>query len=791
MFTRLSALLRGARLLFILLAVQMLPLDALANLIDSIDIARVENRALITIRFTTEIQYLRHGPEDEGKFLRVFLRVSKPGFNESEIMQESLRSPNSPLVPRFTVIYPEVVNGMLITFAKSTRYLVRPGDDTRSILISVPLPEEQKAKAPAPVVEKPQPAAAPAAKEARPVPERKPAAPVQPPAAVEAPVPSPASSAIAQTPDADKAAAPVALAPERVEALAKAFIDEARMAFTLGDNTKAVNRLNRILGLPRNEQSEAAQALIGEVREKNGEIAKARAEYELYLKLYPGGNEAARLKQRLAGLPAADVVRRPVARVQRDEKPAEWQVNGSLSSYFFTGRSKFDSSPTRRDQESLVSSVSLNARLRDSVTDNRIVFRDTDSRNYLQSSRNYNRVYSAYAERTDREAGYFVRVGRQNPNGAGVLERFDGVTGSYNLGSDWRVNGVYGDAVEFTSPFNKKFYGTSVEFLPQLARPGASLYVIEQKLDGYLNRRAVGSELRYFDGQFTGYGMLDHDLLYKGLNIAAVQGNYLDQSGINYFVSYDYRNSPSYSLTNALGTTGYSTVGEMVSQVGLQQARTLVADTTAVSSMFAAGLTVPVGERWQFGADYRMSSISGTNVQLPLSQICKRLDFSLDPNDPLCIGGPRGDTPVSQLCETNSFDPANNTCRAGASSSGRTHMYSAQAIGTNLFVNNAVGVANVSWISGPNYSGQNYGLNYILPMGESWRLESNLRYYTQKSDDGQSSQQLSPSLKLAHQWQSSLFLETEIGYNDSKTSGTTQSQNRREYLYFGIRWDLR
>ena len=44
----------------------------------------------------------------------------------------------------------------------------------------------------------------------------------------------------------------------------------------------------------------------------------------------------------------------------------------------------------------------------------------------MQSNRNYNRVYAAYAERTDREVGYFIRAGRQNPNGAGVLERFDG-----------------------------------------------------------------------------------------------------------------------------------------------------------------------------------------------------------------------------------------------------------------------------------------------------------------------------------------------------------------------------
>lgn len=788
----LAGIARAVRGFSLSLLLTLVSADALANIIDAIEIARVDDRAVVTIRFTTEIQYLRHGPEDEGKFLRVFLRISKPGVVESEIMQESLRSPASPLVPRFTVLFPEVINGMLITFPKSMRFTVRPGEDSRSILISLPLSEEAKAQLSALPPEKPAPKknAAKAAPDDRKAAAPAPAASEATPAASEA-TPA-ATEAPAQVPDAEKPEAPPQLAPEKVESLAAAYLEEARTAFAQNDFVKAINRLNRILGLPRSDQTEAAQALIGEVREKNGEIAKALAEYNLYLKLFPNGSEAARIKTRLAGLPTAEVVRRHQAtRVVRDDKPAEWQVFGSLSSYYFTGRSQVDSGSQRKDQESLVTSINLNARLRDSVTDNRFVFRDTDNRNYLQSKRNYNRIYAAYAERTDRELGYFVRAGRQNPNGAGVLERFDGITGYYNLGADWRVAAVYGDAVEFSSPFEKKFYGGSVEFLPQLARPGASLYLIEQKLDGYLNRRAIGSEFRYFDGQFTGYGMIDRDLLYKGVNIAAVQANYIDLRGINYFASYDYRKSPTYSLTNALGTTGYLTVGEMVEQVGLKRARALTSDVTAASIMFAAGLTVPVGERWQFGADYRMSEISGTNAQLPLNQICKRLDFGLDANDPLCIGGPRGDTPVSQLCEANSFDAANNTCRASAASSGRSHIYSAQAIGTNLFVTNAVGVANFSWITGPNYTGQNYGLNYILPLGEQWRLESTLRYYAQESDDGVSTRQMSPSLKLAHQWRNSVFIETEIGYNDSKTTGSNASRVKREYLYVGLRYDYR
>lgn len=769
--------------------------SAFAAVIDTIDVARVGDKAEITIRFTTEIQYTRHTPDDEGKFLRIFFRVTKPGFSESELMQELRRSPKNDLIPPFTLAYPELVNGMLVTFAKTTKFVVHAGEDSRSIVILVPLPEEKNAAPVAPV------SAAAVAKESEtPSVAKKGKTPAVVPTVVATPpvvavtTDGAASPEMSQKPDAEKPEPAPILSSEKIEEMAHAFLLDGQEAFAQNDFTKAINRMNRVLSLPANTQTMAAQALLGEAREKNGEIAKARAEYELFLKLYPTSAEAPRVKQRLEALPAVDVVRGPSSarRVVRDDKPAEWTITGSLSSYFFTGQSKQDSGPMKRDQESLVSSLGFNARLRDSVTDTRFVFRDTDSRNFMQSSRNYNRVYSAYAERTDREIGYFVRAGRQNPNGAGVLERFDGITASYNLNQDWKVGGVYGEAVEFGSPFNKKFYGANIEVLPQVSRPGASLYVVEQKIDGYLNRRAVGSEMRYFDGQFTGYGMLDYDTLYKGVNIGMAQANYLDASGNNYFISYDYRKTPSYSLTNALGASGYTTVPDLVGNVGMTQARQLVSDSTALSKMFAAGVTIPVGERWQFGFDYRMSEISGTSATIPLAQMCKELQDEANPTDPLCVDGPRGTMRISEMgiCVAESYDMVTKTCHATTEASGKTQMYSTQAIATNLFVPNGVGVAYYGYVSGPTYTGHNLGLSYVYPFAETWRMESNARYYTQKSDNGDMTQ-FSPSMKLIHLWGNSLSLEGELGYSESKNTGVTNSKNRREYLYLGVRWDYR
>jgi len=231
--------------------------QASAGVIDGVEIGRLGGLAQITVRFTTEIQYLRHAPDREGRQLRIFFRVTKPGFAENDLMQEVRPSPPSELVPPFTLTYPELVNAMLISFARPTNFLVRPGNDSRSMVILVPL------AAGAPVV-----------------------------AAANAP-PAPAVAEIAPGPAPDAAAIPLAESPEQLEANAANLLREGREALAGGDYPRAINRLNRILGLPANAQTMAAQALLGEAREKNGEIAKARAEYELFLKLYPEAAAAA------------------------------------------------------------------------------------------------------------------------------------------------------------------------------------------------------------------------------------------------------------------------------------------------------------------------------------------------------------------------------------------------------------------------------------------------------------------------------------------------------------------
>jgi hypothetical protein len=582
---------------------------------------------------------------------------------------------------------------------------------------------------------------------------------------------------------------PPVMSTVEVETRAGAFLDEARRAMAEKELATAINRLNRVLGLPVSSRTEAAQALIGQAREMNGEILKAHAEYDLYLKLFPNGPSASLIRERLAALPKTVAAARAVPRpLPKEAGPGEWTYNGSIATSYYTGKSQINSLSQEPgvggtilsnqsnlslvDQSSLITSTNLNARRRDAFTDTRFVFRDTDNKNYLTPIRNYNRVYAFYVDHNDRKEGYSFRLGRQNPNGIGSLDRFDGLQAGYNINPQWRVNAVYGDSVEFNSPYKKSFYGASVDLLPQLEKPGISFYATEQTLDGLANRRALGTEVRYFDGRASAYGMLDYDVLYKGVNMSMMQGNYLDEGGNNYFLVLDRRKAPSYGLTTALQGAPGLTLDEMVAAQGLDAVRSQAAAMTPTSNMLSVGVTHPLSDNWQVGTDYRVSSITssqGVVAVVPLAT----------------LGG---------ICLNGTIDFVNNTCvfnTASGKNSGNTHVVTFQAIGSNLFFTNAIGVANLSLIEAPTYTGQATNVSYVLPLGDQWRIDTNLRFYTQKDNIGNTLDRFSPSIKLSYQWQNSIYLEGEIAQETSNSNGPTRTEkSQREYMYMGLRWDF-
>ena len=176
--------------------------------------------------------------------------------------------------------------------------------------------------------------------------------PPAPPAVPQAPAPA--------VPPITEAAPPAPEAPDTdIDKQARALIEKARAALAGGQNEEAINLLNQLLLLPPNKFSQDAQELIGVARERAGETELARKEYELYLKLFPNGEGATRVRQRLASLAPPPAQVSSAATTAPPPAAPKSSFNGSISEYYYGGKTQvnttFLNTPVTAAQQTLTS----------------------------------------------------------------------------------------------------------------------------------------------------------------------------------------------------------------------------------------------------------------------------------------------------------------------------------------------------------------------------------------------------------------------------------------------------
>lgn len=725
------------------MALAVLAVPAAAQEIDRIEVQRAGKEAEIVIRFTTPVQYQRHVPRTSGSLLQVFVTRVEQLPSGVRHTPETIKQPGSDLIPGFTLTYPDLNGALTLRFNRATMWRVRQRGDERSLSIFVPIQ---------PAREEVKPTAKPTAKPA--------AKPLPAPDAAPAAEPAPTA------PTTQPSTPPSAPASE-LERDAGLLLEQAQAASAKRDFAGAIDALNRLLNLPPNSHSEQAQVLVGEAREGNGEVAKAKAEYQLYLKLYPDGQYAVRVKQRLAALSgeAAPAMAQPqeARPAPRRQEDTGWVLSGSLSQNYYYGNSQIEilTAPppgeltfsrenlSSTDQSALVSNLDLNYRRRTSSTDTRFVLRDTDTQNFLEGQNNLNRLNSAYFERSDKEIGYLGRIGRQTANNGGVLGRFDGIWAGYNLTPSWRVNAVWGLPVEYSVSWQKSMYGVSLDLIPQAEKVTGSAYAITQLVEGVSDRQAVGMELRYFDAHGNYFALFDYDVMFSALNIAMLQGNYQMESGTSLFALIDHRKSPILQLTNAAPGLPQQTIAAALA-AGVSEAtlRDKAALKTAEADLFQLGFTHPLTPRWQIGADYRLARVSDS-------------------------WGEDSTTGVMTL-------------QAGT---GNIHVVSGQVIGNAILWDNDVFVVNGSVIRADSYDGESLSVSHVLNLAR-WRIDSSLAYYTQKDTSDTRLQRWNPVFRVSYRLRDNWSLESELGMEYSTTTGPTSTDTtQRHYFFIGYRWE--
>jgi hypothetical protein len=546
---------------------------------------------------------------------------------------------------------------------------------------------------------------------------------------------------------------------------------KAKAALTEGRNADGVDALNQLLLLPPNAQSQQAQELIGLAYERAGDLRRARVEYELYMKLFPEGEGAQRVGQRLAalapatpGAPATAEGAPPAGGILSPESAtaaaaAERRFTGNIAQYYYGGKAKSQSlvniaagidqqTLTRTDESAIVTSVDLGGRFAGAESETRVVLRGTGSTNLTSSSHNESVLSAAYVDYRRTASGLAVRLGRQSPISGGLLGFFDGVSMTYPVGKGFKFDLMGGvPANPPVSAPQERLLAAVLEADGIFERWGGDVYIVDQTSEGIDNRRAIGGELRYSGEVVSTYTLVDYDVLFRKLNAVSLQGSVQAPSQTTVTFLFDARKAPSLETSNALISTGATSLKDLLQTASMDQVRAAALATTADARQALVSVSRPLGEKWQITGDLRWSSIGA-------------------------------------LPAVGNFDATPAT--------GNQYGATLQVTGSNLYSARDINNFNVSVLNTPHFNGTQVGYNNLSGFrGGDFVLEPSIRLYTQHDDQGIRLNRITPGLRATYRVSRRASILGEGIVEHSTTEGPTSHDTTNSiFFYIGYRYDL-
>lgn len=531
------------------------------------------------------------------------------------------------------------------------------------------------------------------------------------------------------------------------------LMEEARQAMALEDYQRAIALYTKILEYPDHPYPQDAQEFLGLARERSNQFAHAKAEYETYLKLYPEGEGAARVRQRLDGLLTAQApAREKLPEEKAKEAPASWNVRGGLSQYYRRDVSSTDDSGSTVNQSELDTDIDLLTQM--TKPDYQLQGRLTAGyrSSFINDSLDHPLVITTlYMDAADDQRKYLGRLGRQSQSRGGVLGRFDGLSLSRQINPTVKLNLVTGYPVDLSSveqiATDTKFYGVNADLGTYANAWDFNVFAIEQTASGVLDRRAMGGEVRYFQANRSALGFLDYDISYQTLNVLMLLGNWLYSDNTSLNLVYDQRKSPILTTRNALIGQLDASFSDLAKRLSEDEIRALAKDRSADSHNYTASLSHPITDTLQISGDITLSTYSST----PAS------------------GGVDA-TPAS----------------------GDDWSYSLQVMGNDLLKAGDIAIIGVRRNTNSSYEMTSLNLNTRYPVNEALQVNPRLQvsHYNFTSDN--STQWTTfPSVRLTYMWRKDVNLELEFGANwtSRDTAGTTD-KTTGYYLNMGYRVDF-
>lgn len=397
------------------------------------------------------------------------------------------------------------------------------------------------------------------------------------------------------------------------------LLRDARSALSQRQYPQAVELLTRLLRQPEYPGRAEAQELIGLVRERAGQLAHAKAEYQEYLRRYPAGPAAARVRSRLLALATAAQSPQSPGEFGAAPPQSTWSMAGSGSLGYQYGQDQLSNAGPGSTTTSLNAFLvygdwlvrdrgeryDFTARVNTGYTANMVP----------NTGGSQDRTSAAYLELSDRVLGLTGRVGRQSLASEGVIGLFDGIYVGYQAAPKLTLSAAAGFPAytSYSQVSSQQKFGTvTAEFGPFRQAWVFDGYLFDEQNAGATERRAVGFQTRYSMPGRSAVLLADYDVAFRNLNSATLIGNLgVAQHWVVGFFA-DHRRSPLLELSNALIGQNAPDLVSLQSEFTPSQIRQLALDRTATSDAVTLSATHPLGERWQFMGDLSLLRLGGT-----------------------------------------------------------------------------------------------------------------------------------------------------------------------------------
>lgn len=564
-------------------------------------------------------------------------------------------------------------------------------------------------------------------------------------------------------------AGPLPVNPE-----ADALLKQLRDTLSAGDNASAIKLAERILGMPENAASPDAQELLGLARERNGQLAHAKAEYETFLQRYPTHEGAERVRQRLSALLGEEPAPPPkekgvtVKGATKGAGDVRGEASGSLSVLYQRDESGFifenvpivggpevNPDPIEENRVNL-NEVLYGADVNLSLGNDRVegVFRFSGIyRDDLRAGlpRDEGAISTLYLDVSDREWNTSMRLGRQTRNTGGVFGRFDGGLLSFQATDSIKLNLVAGFPVQSSRDLEIKsdrvFYGGSVDLSVVPDALDTTFYYIDQTYGGLIDRQAAGFEFRYFDTHRSAYGIYDYDVHFNQVNLALLNASTQLDDDSSISLAIDYRRSPLLATQNAIIGQGVLDPNDLLLTHTEDEIYQFAQDRSAYARSASVSYSRTLMKNLQFNADIIATNVSGTKTS----------------------GG---------------VDAQPGT--------GTEYYYSGQLVASDVFSEGAIFIAGLRYADLQLIDQYTVQLNGRYPLMQDLRLNTKLRLDQRQRKDG-SSDEVSArgSLALTYNMGRMTHFDFEIGgqYSDN-SNPLVVTKEQGVFGSFGIRQDF-